>query len=80
MIAKVKIGMASLADIIEKACEVYRKDLAEAVDMVDVGYIFDGLADVMKLRDAVNGFDCDDVLGLTLERREEKEDGTDRAD
>lgn len=74
---KIRIGMASLADIIEKACGVYRKDLAEAEDMSDVSYIFESLADVMKLWDAVSGFDCDDELLLTLERREEQEDGSD---
>ena len=80
MTAKVEIGMASLCDIIENACGAYRKELAEAVDMVDVQYIFNSLADVMKLWDAVGGFDCDDELLLTLERREEREDGTDCAD
>lgn len=73
MIAKVEIGMASLSDITEKACKGYRQELAEAVDMVDVTYLFDSLADVMKLWDAVSGFDCDDELRLTIERREVQE-------
>jgi hypothetical protein len=77
---KVAIGMASLADIAETACKAYRKELAEAVGMIDVEYIFESLADVIKLWDTVHTFDCDDELILTIERREEKEDGTDHAD
>lgn len=80
MIVKVEIGMASLADIAEKACKAYRKELAEAEDMLDVKCIFESLADVVRLWEAVDNFDCDDELVLTLERREEKGDGTDHED
>lgn len=72
---KVNIGMASLSDITEKACAAYRHELAEAEDMIDVQCIFDSLADVMKFWDAFGGFDCEDDLILTIERREEQEDG-----
>ena len=72
MIVKVNIGTASLADIAEKACKAYRKELAEAEFYCDIDCIFKSLADVMKLWDAVNDFDCDDDLILTLERREEE--------
>lgn len=68
---KVEIGMASLADIAEKACKAYRKELAEAEFLSDIQCIFDSLADVMRLWEAVyDNFDCDDELVLTLERRE----------
>lgn len=68
---KIMIGMASLRDICEKACKAYRRELFDAMDMVDVRYKFDSLADVMKLWDAVNGFDCDELL-LTIEKRDEE--------
>lgn len=74
------IGMASLADITEKACEVYRRELAEAEDMEEVKCVFYALEDAMRLWTAVSGFDCEDDLLLTIERREEQKDGTDRAD
>lgn len=75
---KVDIGTASLADIAEKACKAYRKELAEAEFLSDIQCIFDSLADVMRLWEAAyDNFDCDDELILTLERREEKEDGSD---
>lgn len=78
MIAKVEIGRASLADIAEKACKAYRKELAEAEFLSDIQCIFDSLADVMRLWEAVyDNFDCDDELILTIERREAKEDGSD---
>ena len=81
MRVKVEIGMASLADIAEKACGVYRKDLAEVEFFSDIQCIFDSLADVMRLWEAVyDNFDVDDELILTIERREEQEDGADRAD
>lgn len=80
MIVKVEISASSLADIAEKACKVYRKDLAEAEFMCDIQCISESLADVVRLWEAVDdNFDCDDELLLTIERREEKEDGTDRA-
>lgn len=77
----VEISTSSLYDIAEKACKAYREELAEAEFYCDIDCIFKRLADVMKLWDAANDFDfeCDDELVLTLERREEKEDGTDRA-
>lgn len=78
---KVDIGTASLADIAEKACKAYRKELAEAEFLSDIQCIFDSLADVMRLWEAVyDNFDCDDELILTIERREVKDDGTDYAD
>ena len=78
MIVKVEIGTASLADIAEKACKAYRKELAEAEFFSDIHCIFDSLADVMRLWEAVyDNFDCDDELILTLERREEEKDGSD---
>ena len=81
MIVKVNIGTASLADIAEKACKVYRKELAEAEFYCDIDCIFKSLADVMKLWGAIDdNFDLDDELLLTLEKREEQEDGTDHAD
>lgn len=80
MIVKVAIGMASLCDIAEKACKVYRRDLAQVEYLSDIECISDSLADVIRLWNAANDFDCDDELILTLERREEQEDGTDRAD
>ena len=76
----VEISVSSLYDIAEKACKAYRKELAEAEFYCDIDCIFKSLADVMKLWDAVNDFDCDDELLLTLEKREEQEDGTDHAD
>lgn len=77
---KMMIGMASLADIAEKACKVYRRELAEAEDMEEVECVFYALEDVMRLWTAARGFECDDKLLLTIERREEQEDGTDHAD
>lgn len=78
---KVDIGMASLRDICEKVCEVYRKDIAEAEFLSDIQCIFDSLADVLRLWGAIDdNFDLDDELILTLEKREEQEDGTDHAD
>lgn len=78
---KVDIGTASLADIAEKACKAYRKELAEAEFYCDIDCIFKSLADVMRLWEAAyDNFDCDDELILTIERREEREDGTDHAD
>lgn len=72
---KVNIGTASLADIAEKACKAYRKELAEAEFLSDIQCIFDSLADVMRLWEAVDdNFDCDDELLLTIERREVKDD------
>ena len=76
-----EIGTASLRDICEKVCEVYRKELAEAEFYCDIDCIFKSLADVMKLWGAIDdNFDLDDELLLTLEKREEQEDGTDHAD
>lgn len=81
MSVKVKIGMASFADIAEKACGLYRKELAEAEFLSDIQCIFDSLADVMRLWEAAyDNFECDDELVLTLERREAQEDGTEHAD
>lgn len=78
MIAKVEIGTASLADIAEKACKAYRKELSEAEFFSDIHCIFESLADVMRLWEAAyDNFDCDDELILTIEKREEKEDGSD---
>lgn len=78
---KVDIGMASLADIAEKACKVYRRELAEAEFLSDIQCIVDSLVDVMRLWEAAyDNFDCDDKLILTIERREVQEDGTDHAD
>ena len=48
--------------------------------MLAVKCIFESLADVVRLWEAVDNFECDDELILTIERREEKEDGTDNAD
>lgn len=70
---KVDIGTASLADIAEKACKAYRKELAEAEFLSDIQCIFDSLADVMRLWEAVyDNFDCDDKLILTIKRRDEE--------
>lgn len=81
MIVKVEIGMESLCDIAEKACEVYRQDLAEAEGFRDIHHIFGCLSNVIRLWEAVEDkFDYDDELVLTLERQEKEEDGTDRAD
>ena len=77
---KIMIGMASLCDIAAKACDVYRKELFEAEDMDEVKCVFYGLEDVMRLWMVVNGFDCEDDLIVTIERREAQEDGTDHAD
>lgn len=77
---KIRIGVASLYDIAEKACKVYRKELAEAEFFCDIECIYKSLADVMKLWDVVNDFDLDDEIVLTLEKREEREYGTDHAD
>ncbi len=80
MIAKVEIGAASFMDICEKACGLYRKELAEAEFLSDIQCIFDSLADVLRLWEAVyDNFDLDDLI-LTLEKRKEQEDGTDHAD
>lgn len=49
---KVDIGTASLADIAEKACKAYRKELAEAEFYCDIDCIFKSLADVMRLWEA----------------------------
>ena len=66
---KVDIGTASLADIAEKACKAYRKELAEAEFFSDIQCIFDSLADVMRLwKAAYDNFECDDELVLTLEK------------
>ena len=74
MIVKVEIGMASLADIAEKACKVYRRKLAEVEFLSDIQCIVDSLVDVMRLWEAVyDNFDCGDELVLTLERREERD-------
>lgn len=71
---KVDIGTASLADIAEKACKAYRKELAEAEFFSDIQCISDSLADVMRLWEAAyDNFDCDDELILTIEKREEQE-------
>lgn len=69
----VEISASSLYDIAEKACKAYRKELAEAEFYCDIDCIFKSLADVMKLWDAVNDFDCEDELILTIKRREENE-------
>lgn len=69
----VEISVSSLYDIAEKACKAYRKELAEAEFYCDIDCIFKSLADVMKLWDAVNDFDCDDELILTIKRRDEEE-------
>lgn len=75
MIAKVEIGAAALMDIAEKACGLYRKELAEAEFLSDIQCIFDSLADVMRLWEAAyDNFECDDELVLTLETREVKDD------
>ena len=77
----VEISVSSLYDIAEKACKAYRKELAEAEFYCDIDCIFKSLADVMKLWGAIDdNFDLDDELLLTLEKREEQEDGTDHAD
>lgn len=74
MTAKVEIGTASLRDICEKACGVYRKDLAEAEFFNDIHYIFESLADVVRLWEAIDdNFDLDDDLLLMIEKREEQE-------
>lgn len=80
MSEKVEIGMASLADIAETACKAYRKELAQAEFLSDIECISERLADVISLWNAANDFGYDDELILTLEKREEQEDGTDCAD
>lgn len=81
MIVKVEIGMASLADIAEKACKVYRRELAKVEFLNDIQCIGGSFADVVRLWEALyDNFDCDDDLILTIERREVQEDGTDHAD
>lgn len=78
---KVEIGMASLADIAETACKVYRRELSEVEFLNDIKYISDSLVDVVRLWEALyDNFDVDDELILTIERREEEKDGTDHAD
>lgn len=78
---KMRIRMASLVDIAEKACSVYRKDLAEVECLRDIQCIFESLSNAIRLWEAVeDDFDYDDELVLTLTRREEEKDGTDRAD
>lgn len=78
---KVEIGMASFSDIAEKACEVYRRELAEVEFLNDIQCIFESLADVVRLWEALyDNFDVDDELLLTIEKREEQGDGTDNAD
>lgn len=72
---KIMIGMASFCDIAEKACKVYRRELFEAEDMDEVKCVFYALEDVMRLWTAASGFDCEDDLILTIERREEEKDG-----
>lgn len=74
---KIMIGMASLYDIAEKACKVYRQELAEAEDMDEVKCVFYALEDVMRLWTVASGFDCEDDLLLTIEKREEQRDGSD---
>lgn len=75
MIVKVEIGMVWLDDIVEKACGVYRKDLAKADYPSDIKHIFECLSHVMRLWGVVeDNFDYDDELLLTLERREVKDD------
>lgn len=77
----VEISASSLSAIIEKACDVYRKELFEAEDMDEVKRVFYGLDDVIRLWEAFDdNFDCDEELLLTLERREVQEDGADHAD
>lgn len=49
MIVKVEIGMASLADIAEKACKIYRRELAEVEFLNDIQCIGGSLADVVRL-------------------------------
>ena len=66
---KIMIVMASLYDIAEKACKVCRQD--------DVKCVFYALDDVMRLWTAASGFDCEDGLLLTIEKREEQRDGSD---
>lgn len=81
MTAKVEIGMASLCDIAEKACKVYRRELAEVEFLNDIQCIGGSFADVVRLWEALyDNFDLDDELLLTLEKREVQEDGTDHAD
>jgi hypothetical protein len=71
---KIRIGTASLYDIAEKACKTYRAELAEAEFYCDIDCIFKSLADVMKLWDAINDFDCEDELVLTIEKQNEQEE------
>lgn len=53
MIVKVEIGMASLADIAEKACKVYRRELAEVEFLNDIQCIGVSLADAVRLWEAL---------------------------
>ncbi len=80
MIAKVEIAWDSLSEIIVSACKLYRQKLAEVDDMYEVKRLSENLLDVARLWDAVDNFDDEDELLLTIERREEQEDGTDCAD
>jgi hypothetical protein len=80
MIAKAEIACDSLSEIIVSACKLYRQKLAEVDDMYEVKRLSENLLDVARLWDAVDNFDDEDELLLTIERREEQEDGTDRAD
>ena len=80
MTTKVEIRRETLSDIIESASELYRQKLAEADDMYNVKRLSENLLDVTRLWDAVDNFDDESELILTIERREERDDGTDRAD
>lgn len=72
---KIRIGMAALSGICETACKAYRQELVAAEFFCDIKYIFDSLANVMRLWEAVfDNFDVDDELVLTIERREEQDD------
>ena len=73
---KIRIGMAALSGICEKACKAYRQELVDvdAEFFCDIKYIFDSLSNVMRLWEAVlDNFNLDDELILTIERREEQE-------
>lgn len=76
---KVAIGWAALNDILESACELYRQKLAETDNMYEIKPLSESLEDVIRFWQAADNFDVDDELIVTIERREEKEDGTDRA-
>jgi hypothetical protein len=75
MIAKVEIGCDALSDIIESACKLYRQKLAEVDDMYEVKRLSENLLDVARFWDVVDNFDDESELILTIERREETEDG-----